>query len=126
LGLGSSLWSRYTQVTVLAITGLYLISLDIFRSQGMRSILYPAIFVLVTLIVINGATYGYVEGIKSGENLRMQRLNAVNSILHYKTADLVLDELNLFDSPEYILKQIKTLDYYNLSVFYNRDHLLSH
>lgn len=125
MGLATSLWSRYTQVTVLAVVGLYLISLDIFRSQGKKSLFYTVIFILVTLIVINSAAYGYAGFLKSGEKSRMQRLNAADSILNYKNEVLVLDELNLFDSSDYVLKQIQTLDYYNLNVFYNCDRLPS-
>jgi len=118
LGDGTALWSRYTTVTVLGVIGMYLMYLDIFRSCRAEKPVYSCIFILVAVLVMAGALSGYIGGVQEGENLRIQRVNASEAILDYKTQPLVLPEMNLFADPEFIPGQVQKLDKYHLSVFY--------
>jgi hypothetical protein len=121
LGEATALWSRYTTVTVLAVIGMYLMYLDIFRSCREKRSIYTLIFILVALLVIAGAVCGYLGGVQEGENLRIQRVNASDAILHYQTQPLVLPEMNLYKDPEFIPDQVEKLDQYHLNVFYRPD-----
>jgi len=121
LGEGTALWSRYTSVTILAVIGIYLIYLDIFRSCQERKPVYTLIFIIAAFLVIAGALSGYIGGVQEGENLRIQRMNASDAILHYQTRPLVLPEMNLFVDPQYIPDQVQKLDQYHLNVFYRPD-----
>jgi hypothetical protein len=121
LGEGTALWSRYTTVTVLAVIGMYLIYLDVFRSYREKKPGYTLIFILVAVLVMTGALSGYLGGVQEGENLRIQRLNAADAILHYQTRPLVLPEMDLFADPEFIPQQVQKLDRYHLNVFYRPD-----
>ncbi|MFA5268535.1 MAG: hypothetical protein WC379_11240 [Methanoregula sp.] len=118
LGDGTALWSRYTTVTVLGVIGMYLMYLDIFRSYRAEKPVYSCIFILVAVLVIAGALSGYVGGVQEGENLRIQRVNASDAILHYQNRPLVLPEMNQFADPEFIPDQVQKLDQYHLNVFY--------
>jgi hypothetical protein len=121
MGDAPALWSRYTSVTILAVIGMYLMYLGIFRSCRERKPSCTLIFILVAALVMAVAVSGYISGVQDGENLRIQRLNASDAILHYQTRPLVLPEMNLYPDPEFIPSQVKILDQYHLNVFYRPD-----
>jgi hypothetical protein len=108
-------------VTVFAVIGMYLMYLEIFRSCHKQHPAYTLIFILVAILVMAGALSGYLGGVREGELMRIQRLNASDAILHYGTRPLALPEMPLFDDPEFIPEQVKKLDQYNLNVFYQPD-----
>jgi|WetSurMetagenome_2_1015567.scaffolds.fasta_scaffold11743_2 hypothetical protein len=121
MGDATALWSRYTSVTVLAVIGMYLMHLGIFRSCHEKKQFCILIFIGVSSLVIAVAVSGYISGVQDGENLRIQRLSASDAILHYQTRPLVLPEMNLYEDPELIPDQVKKLDQYHLNVFYRPD-----
>jgi len=115
LGVEQGISSRYTTVTVIGITGLYIVLLSCeFNRNKLKSYLLVS-FIGITLIGIL-ITYSAALFIV-GPNMRGSRSLEANYLMNYRIQSDARLKL-LYPLPEYVRKLAPVLEKYNLNVFY--------
>jgi hypothetical protein len=114
-GLGQALSSRYVTFSLLAIIGLYSITLKL---SGIKNINYKILYRTILCFIVLGLVFGYSSGIFAGEKISESREKMAFSVLHFTNAS---DESlsYAYPDPRFVRECATILEKYRLNVFYD-------